>query len=756
MGDNLLITRDGNTSITYTIDYNLQTYVPIPKAGERPVSVVNNRGDLDIVVVWKDSAGVEVPLPFDKFLPNTVYKAEIKLSPKAKYGFDPSASFEYHPGKITAQNDDRGEPVRTVIVTYNNSDDADITFIIDYNLQSYVPIPLAGEKPVRSVMSRGDVTVEAAWKVETSEVFVSIPAGDSYTFAKGAVYRADIWLTANSGYRFSTAKNFDYPAGTVDIPPGPDSGSDRRELSSVTYLPVKDPVVITEFNLTPYIPRPINRAGAVTSFGGAQYTGTVSWKESGSQAVLVGPFQAGVEYTAEVTLTPAIGYGFTGVGQNRFTHTGAQRVTNPANSGTVRLEFSATGSPSMVAVFDTILTSRIPKPAYGVTPITSFAGNQYTGTVVWKNTDTNAPLVGSFQSNIPYTAVAALNAVPGYTFIGIGENAFTHGDALRATNLPGSGTVTIKFPPEDFLNYTANTFGPVGAAGSALKLMMEKSTDNRAVTIELSPGAGPEVLVPNSIVLTADLTSPANVTIDGHGRELKPEGLGTLLTVGAGVTLTLRNITLIGIDDNTSPLVEVRPRGRLILGEGATLTENQTYREIGGVLVNGGELVMNDGAIIKKMVLLSGEGGTPDLSGIHAGSCGVLVCNRGKFTMNGGFIGGEEPGDGNIYHYRNAFFGEVGGGVVIYNGSFDMYGGTIQYNRGGGGMVVSDNGLFTMYGGTIKENKAGEDPYELPRGVLVVSDGTFIMNGGTIEDDVYLMPPYASFTKNGGTISNMP
>jgi hypothetical protein len=264
MGGDLVINRDGSIGTTDAIDYNLQTYVPIPKTGERPVTVVSGRADLDAAVVWKDQSGAELP-GLTVFGADTVYRAEIKLTPRKGYAFSPSSAFGYHPGKITAQSDNMGAPTRTVTVTYNNSDDADITFITDYNLQSYVPIPLAGEPPVWTDTSRGDVAIDAAWQVENppnSGSFADIAAGDtSYTFVLGRVYRAAIRLRANSGYRFTVNRNFEYPAGTVTIQPGPDNDPAGRDLSPVTYMAARTAAVVSDLNLTPYIPRPASAGG---------------------------------------------------------------------------------------------------------------------------------------------------------------------------------------------------------------------------------------------------------------------------------------------------------------------------------------------------------------------------------------------------------------------------------------------------------------------------------------------------------------
>jgi hypothetical protein len=314
---------------------------------------------------------------------------------------------------------------------------------------------------------------------------------------------------------------------------------------------------------------------------------------------------------------------------------------------------------------------------------------------------------------------------------------FTHGAAGSITNPAGGGTVTINFPPDPFLNYKANSFGPVTVLGSALKLMMDKSGDNRSVTIDLDPGNEP--VTPNN-ALIADLTSPGRLTIDGHHRVLELGDSGTLLTVGEGVTLTLRNITLVGINGSTGPLVEIQARGKLILEGGVTLTDHITTGDAGGIWVNGGELVMYDGVVIKKMELFG-----------YGSGAGVGVSNKGKFVMYGGTIGGENSSDGNKLSPSGIISGPWsntgGGGVGVSDGSFEMRNGIIQSN-GCSGVAVGDKGSFTMHGGAIKGHNGGGGVY---------NSGTFIMTAGLIKDNIVESPyppnPVSNFGGGGG-VSN--
>jgi hypothetical protein len=89
------------------------------------------------------------------------------------------------------------------------------------------------------------------------------------------------------------------------------------------------------------------------------------------------------------------------------------------------------------------------------------------------------------------------------------------------------------------------------------------------------------------------------VVIDGGGRVIDLTGSATgspLITVDSGVTLTLKNITFKGIDNNTAPLIKVMTGGALVLDTGAVLTENKNPDSNGGgVSVEGGTLTMKAG-----------------------------------------------------------------------------------------------------------------------------------------------------------------
>jgi hypothetical protein len=332
LGEDFTIPRDTEENGTYIVDYNLQNYIPVPVKDEPAVKLVSQRADLDAAVTWKDEDGNELPT-LGSFEGGKVYKAEIRLTPRAGYRFNPSIDFAYHPGKVEEQNDSRGNPTRIVTVTYNNSDDGKIIYITDYNLGNYVPFPITGLDPVWQIDVEG-VAGTASWKTG------DVPLDPSAQFQTGVIYTADIVLEALPGYRFNPKRNFEYSAGTVTTQPEPNGDLQNRILSTVTYQTPKMPV---EFlNLSDYITVPEERnepgrVGFSAPDGTPQYTtGKVEWDPVHSL------FQGGYNYTATVVLIAEPGYAFAKA--NNFYHNGALSVistNNTGNSVTVALFFPA-------------------------------------------------------------------------------------------------------------------------------------------------------------------------------------------------------------------------------------------------------------------------------------------------------------------------------------------------------------------------------------------------------------------------------
>jgi len=111
-------------------------------------------------------------------------------------------------------------------------------------------------------------------------------------------------------------------------------------------------------------------------------------------------------------------------------------------------------------------------PQYGGTPASTItATEQYTGTVVWKDAEGNAPYDNTFDPGTVYTATITLSPTENYTLQGVEANFFTVTGATTATNAANSGVVTAVFPKthpgsgtqaDPFLVFNVATLSRVG------------------------------------------------------------------------------------------------------------------------------------------------------------------------------------------------------------------------------------------------------------------------------------------------------
>jgi hypothetical protein len=138
-----------------------------------------------------------------------------------------------------------------------------------------------------------------------------------------------------------------------------------------------------------------------------------------------------------------------------------------------------------------------------------------------------------------------------------------------------------------------------GSPESAIALMRAAGKEPEPLYLRLREGSETVELDKTDPLMlpfeaVAGSTSPARVVINGGGRTVSLAGTGgsPLLTVGDGVTLTLRNITLAGTDGDTAPLIEINGKGaKLVLESGAVIQSNATAGGWGGgILVTEGVL----------------------------------------------------------------------------------------------------------------------------------------------------------------------
>jgi hypothetical protein len=216
-----------------------------------------------------------------------------------------------------------------------------------------------------------------------------------------------------------------------------------------------------------------------------QYTGTVVWQTGGGAAFTGGAFAASTVYRALVTLGAKTGYTFTGVAANSFTYTGAATVTNAANSGVITITFPATAAVGEDTVVNLLsLDGKVTAPVKNATPVTTAIDTtQYTGTIVWQNSDGTAFTGAAFAASTVYRALVTLVAKTGYTFTGVAANSFTCAGAAAVTSAANSGVITVTFPATEA---DASGVSLSGLAGYLASLASNTAATPHTVTLAAS------------------------------------------------------------------------------------------------------------------------------------------------------------------------------------------------------------------------------------------------------------------------------
>jgi hypothetical protein len=483
-------------------DLDLASKVPAPVAGGTPVTyfvTAQYTGNVDWASIG--DAGWTSGMVFQA---GRTYTATVKLTPGSGYTLPGAgaAGFTYTGASVTYT-----AASGVAIIGFPVTGDTGIIPVTDLDLLNKVIAPVTGGTPV-TYFSVSQYTGDVAWAVTGG-------ADHTGAFVGGPAYTATVTLNAASGWTFAGigANTFSH-SGAVLVTNT--AGAGTTIVVTIAFPGTGGGLsAVTDRVLASYVSVPVAGGMPVTYFPASQYTGNVTWSVTGSGASHAG-FAAATAYTATVTLNAASGWTFAGVGANAFTHSGALSVTNPVGTGTqlvVTINFPATGG-GLSAVTDRVLASYVPKPVAGGTPVTYFPASQYTVKVIWSETRSGASPTG-FAVVTAYTAMVTLNATSGWTFAGVGANAFTHGGALSVTNMAGTGTqlvVTINFPET-----AVDVGGPV-------------VTDLDLTVKFAAPVAGE---VPGAVIFSDQYMGTVNWSLSGGAAHTGPFAAGTVYTATA-------------------------------------------------------------------------------------------------------------------------------------------------------------------------------------------------------------------------------
>ena len=233
-----------------------------------------------------------------------------------------------------------------------------------------------------SITISSNTTLYAVWKkistFETNE-FTQQLAITGWTYGETANTPTAVAKYGTIKYTYSNTADGTYTeevptnAGTYYVKATVEETADYSGLESnaveFTILPKTINTAITQLTA------PVKNEVPQTEIETDEYTATVVWSPG-----VTDKFVYNTVYTATITITPKTNYTVKGIAENGYTVSGAETVTNEADSATVTAVYSATGS------YDTVDTNEFTKPleivgwTYGDTPNAPTATAKY-GTI---------------------------------------------------------------------------------------------------------------------------------------------------------------------------------------------------------------------------------------------------------------------------------------------------------------------------------------------------------------------------------------
>ena len=310
------------------------TQLTAPVKNEVPQTEIET-DEYTATVVWS-------PEVADKFGYNTVYIATITITPKTNYTV-----------KGIAEN---GYTVSGAETVTNEADSATVTVVYsateNKNSNEFTQ-PLA-------------ITGWTYGETANAPTAVAKYGTIKYTYSNTAdgTYTEEVPTNAGTYYVKATVEE------TADY-----SGLESNAVEFI-ILPKTINTAITQLTA------PVKNEVPQTEMETDEYTATVVWSPE-----VTDKFGYDTVYTATITITPKTNYTVKGIAENGYTVSGAETVTNEANSATVTAVYSATGS------YDTVDTNEFTKPleivgwTYGDTPNVPTATAKY-GTIKYTYSNT--------------------------------------------------------------------------------------------------------------------------------------------------------------------------------------------------------------------------------------------------------------------------------------------------------------------------------------------------------------------------------
>ena len=362
--------------------------------------------------------------------PNKIYTGHFTLIPQSGYKFGILSGNDFTmDGATTLTNNSASNP-GSVLVNFAFAI-TDKIIISNFNI-SGLSVPTSGGTPDLNI------TNDSEW-TGGSVVWSPTPNG---TFDYGQIYVASVIITPTANYKFGTITSNMFSATGQTSAVTTDNG-DGTVTVSITYPATASLTQVNRNNLYNII-APVADVLPITYMSDdSQWTaGSIVWTPTPNYNT--NHFDYYTQYQANVILTPASGYTFTGLPSNFF--------NVPSDAESVTMSVDGSGVATVVVTYpltaeriiDDFIIKGLSKPVQGVTQDNTIdASTQYTlQSINWSPND------NPYLPDVEYTGTLTLSPKTGYTFTGVPANSFvtdSPSDYKTISNPVNSGVVTIVY-----------------------------------------------------------------------------------------------------------------------------------------------------------------------------------------------------------------------------------------------------------------------------------------------------------------------
>ncbi|MFQ8924802.1 MAG: stalk domain-containing protein [Hominilimicola sp.] len=346
------------------------TQLTAPVKNEVPQTEIET-DEYTATVVWS-------PEVTDKFVYNTVYTATITITPKTNYTVKGIAENGYTvSGAQTVTNEADSATVTVVYPATENKNSNEFTQPLTitgwtYGETANAPTAEAKYGTIKYTYSNtadGTYTEKVPTNAGTHYVKATVEETADYSGLESDAFEFVIEKKTLTNDNITDIADQTYTGGeikpTIEVKDGDktlvldtdytvtyDNNTDASDEAKVTVEIISNNYAGTLEKTFTILPKTINTAITQltapvknevpqTEIETDEYTATVDWSPE-----VTDKFGYSTVYTATITITPKVNYTVKGIAENGYTVSGAQTVTNEADSATITAVYEATGSKS--------------------------------------------------------------------------------------------------------------------------------------------------------------------------------------------------------------------------------------------------------------------------------------------------------------------------------------------------------------------------------------------------------------------------